>query len=193
MFIHGGENAIGWTKDTSLENYYVIYEGRPGLRCFFPTDWLMGELLLDLQRYKLIGSDDESESGATDSHNSSDAESIRSNQVQSRTVTHTRGRLRARGQRRGRPQRRAPKAFISEYYQVEAHDLGLMEQTCPHCGALHWLAECSTNSSILNPRWQLCCQNGKVDLLPISEPPSFLLYLFEDNDDTSKHFHQNSQ
>src|SRR5205814_6424092 len=94
---------------------------------------------------------------------------------------------------RGRPQQRAPKAFISEYYQVEAHDLGLMEQTCPHCGALHWLAERSTNSSILNPRWQLCCQNGEVDLPPMPEPPPFLRHLFEDNDDTSKHFRQNSR
>ena len=65
----------------------------------------------------------------------------------------------------------------SMYDRVEAHDLGPMEHTCPHCDAVHWLAERVTNSSEAKPRWQLCCQDGEVHLPPVS----LLWHLFEDH------------
>ena len=124
----------------------------------------------------------EREDDTADSDYNGNANAVRSSRGRGRTIqpiTHTRGQPRVA--------RRAPDAFISEYHRVEAHDLGLMEHTCQHCGALHWLAERGVSNS-MNPRWQLCCKDGEVDLSPMPDPPPFLRHLFQGEDRRSKLF-----
>src|SRR5436305_5183096 len=136
----------------------------------------------DIDLYSDDSEDAESRSDIATLYNNGNENSISSTQSQSRTVTRARERP-----------RRPPKAFASEYHQVKAHDLGLMEHICQYCGAIHWLAERSKKSSNTNLCWQRCCQNGEVNLPLMPDPPPFLRHLFEDNDPTSKHFRQNSR
>ncbi|XP_026384034.1 uncharacterized protein LOC113279563 [Papaver somniferum] len=46
-----------------------------------------------------------------------------------------------------------------------------MDVKCHHCGALHWMAEKLTNSSLINPKFGTCCLQGKVLLPLLREPP----------------------
>ena len=50
------------------------------------------------------------------------------------------------------------------------HNLGPMNVRCPSCGALHFAAERVSGSSKRNPRFQVCCADGKVQL-PLLQPP----------------------
>ena len=62
----------------------------------------------------------------------------------------------------------------------ERHDLGQMDKTCPGCGALHWLMECSTTSGSSKswPLFSMCCGNGDIQLPAAPPPPEQLLYFF---------------
>ena len=46
--------------------------------------------------------------------------------------------------------------------------------TCPNCKAIMWIKERVGNSSITNPRFNLCCQNGQVSLPLLPPTPQFL-------------------
>ena len=58
-------------------------------------------------------------------------------------------------------------------YQEPAarHSLGPMDVECPHCHALHFKCEKLTNSSVVNPKFGICCLQGQIQLPPISESP----------------------
>jgi hypothetical protein len=51
------------------------------------------------------------------------------------------------------------------------HSLGRMDVPCPDCGALHWMAEKLTNSSKTNPRFGMCCFQGKIKLAQLHDLP----------------------
>ena len=54
-------------------------------------------------------------------------------------------------------------------YQEPAtrHSLGPMDVQCPHCHALHFKCEKLTNSSVVNPKFGICCLQGQIQLPPI--------------------------
>ena len=49
-----------------------------------------------------------------------------------------------------------------------------MDVECPHCHALHFKCEKLTNSSVVNPKFGICCLQGQIQLPPISESPPVL-------------------
>jgi hypothetical protein len=70
----------------------------------------------------------------------------------------------------------------------EVHNLGFLNVRCPHCGALHWLVERLVNSSLLNPKFGMCCVQGKISLPPIQPPPLELFQLLTSQEDPGKKF-----
>ncbi|GET61748.1 hypothetical protein GLOIN_2v1464680 [Rhizophagus irregularis DAOM 181602=DAOM 197198] len=46
---------------------------------------------------------------------------------------------------------------------------------CTHYGAKFWIDERNHNSSQTFPSFEMCCAGGKVSLLPLLEPPTYLL------------------
>ncbi|KAK7041152.1 hypothetical protein R3P38DRAFT_3453340, partial [Favolaschia claudopus] len=63
------------------------------------------------------------------------------------------------------------------------HDLCYMNDRCPTCGALHWVAD-----QVLHPPknsrspYGMCCNHGKVALQRLEEPPEPLHRFFVGND-----------
>ncbi|KIM40031.1 hypothetical protein M413DRAFT_29163, partial [Hebeloma cylindrosporum] len=70
----------------------------------------------------------------------------------------------------------------------QRHDLGPMDIPCPHCGALHWLAEKLSNSSKHSPKFGMCCMEGKVQLPALEAPPEPLRQLLTSEDRSAKTF-----
>ncbi|PKK58865.1 hypothetical protein RhiirC2_795656 [Rhizophagus irregularis] len=62
-----------------------------------------------------------------------------------------------------------------QYINIEHHELGRMNQICTHYGAKFWIDERNHNSSQTFPSFETCCAGGKVSLLPLLEPPTYLL------------------
>ncbi|CAG8593178.1 641_t:CDS:2, partial [Cetraspora pellucida] len=71
------------------------------------------------------------------------------------------------------------------------HDLGHIDSVCIYCGALHWLDERLSASSVTNPKFGKCCKQGKVILPTLRDPPPLLQQLFKGQDQQSKEFHSN--
>ncbi|KAJ6631877.1 hypothetical protein B0H10DRAFT_1635821, partial [Mycena sp. CBHHK59/15] len=71
------------------------------------------------------------------------------------------------------------------------HDLGCMDIKCSHCGALHWMAEKTANSSQVNPQFGMCCNHGKVVLAALKDLPPDLETLFVDDTAQAKEFRKN--
>ena len=63
-----------------------------------------------------------------------------------------------------------------------------MDVECPHCRALHWLAEKRSDSSAAAPAFGMCCNSGQVRLPPIREPPEALRALFVADDAQAREF-----
>ncbi|KAK7013433.1 hypothetical protein R3P38DRAFT_3362841 [Favolaschia claudopus] len=61
------------------------------------------------------------------------------------------------------------------------HDLGYMNDRCPTCGALHWVAEQVPPKNSRSP-YGMCCNHGKVALQRLEEPPEPLHRFFVGND-----------
>ncbi len=66
-----------------------------------------------------------------------------------------------------------PKDVIGEHVVLDEnlpdfarHIIPPRDQTCPHCQALLWLEERTTNSRKNNPKFNCCCVGGKVKILP---------------------------
>ena len=90
-----------------------------------------------------------------------------------------RGRGRG-GQGRGQGLHNNHHAFLQPYDDgVEYPDLflGTMTVQCSHCGALHWMVEKWSNSSMIHPVFGRCCQRGKVSLPSMRTPPEPLYSL----------------
>ncbi|KAJ8652134.1 hypothetical protein O0I10_012240 [Lichtheimia ornata] len=68
------------------------------------------------------------------------------------------------------------------------HSFGEMSHSCPHCGAKTWIAERTSDSSIVNPSYSFCCNKGKVTLTLPSPPPAPLLDLLTGQDAVSRTF-----
>jgi hypothetical protein len=65
-----------------------------------------------------------------------------------------------------------------------------MDAICRFCGALHWLAERTSNSSKRSPKFGTCCNHGKVILPPLHEPPPALRGLLTAQDSEAKEFRE---
>ena len=70
-------------------------------------------------------------------------------------------------------------------------DMGRMDVSCEHCGALHWLAERRVRSSVHHPKFFTCCANGKVSLPLSREPPPTLLQLYTQSSSEATEFKDN--
>jgi hypothetical protein len=58
-----------------------------------------------------------------------------------------------------------------------------MNVPCRKCGALHWIDERTSKSSINAPEFTSCCKNGDVVLPAIQDPPLQLRELYQSTTD----------
>lgn len=58
-----------------------------------------------------------------------------------------------------------------------------MNVQCRHCGAVHWLSERVTDSSMSNPKFGVCCDHGRVQLPLLQRPPPLLEHLLTSQTD----------
>lgn len=65
-----------------------------------------------------------------------------------------------------------------------------MDVLCPHCDALHWIGERLARSSHCNPSFGTCCNQGKVCIPQLADPPQALWDLFTSNDAQCKEFRE---
>jgi hypothetical protein len=65
-----------------------------------------------------------------------------------------------------------------------------MNIQCPFCHALHWMDEKLANSSIINPKFGMCCYQGKVSIPALQNIPPDLYNLFAGNYPNSTIFHR---
>jgi len=69
------------------------------------------------------------------------------------------------------------------------HSLEEMNIKCSFCNALHWRAEALAKSSQINPKFGMCCYEGKISLPSLQKPSTELYRLFVGEDDRAKSFH----
>nr|CAG8486844.1 4048_t:CDS:2 [Entrophospora candida] len=67
------------------------------------------------------------------------------------------------------------KALTPLQIPVLRHSIGRMEKVCANCKALMWVDERKCDSSRTNPKFTVCCSNGRVQLPP-PEPLYSLLF-----------------
>ena len=79
--------------------------------------------------------------------------------------------------------------FVADLSVV--HDLGDLTIHCSDCHALHWLAEKLAGSSVRNPRFGMCCTQGKISLPPLHHPPPELSLLLVSQEDEGIQFRKN--
>jgi hypothetical protein len=74
-------------------------------------------------------------------------------------------------------------------------DIGQPNWECEFCGALMWYQERRQKSkNTTKPKFQLCCQHGKVQLPLLEQPPQLLQHLLFDNQSkTSKNYQNNAR
>jgi hypothetical protein len=73
-------------------------------------------------------------------------------------------------------------------HAINVHSLGNMDIVCPDCYAYHWKAEKLSTSTIANPKFGICCLQGKIKLHLLPDPPTELKDLYERRDPNSAHF-----
>ena len=66
-----------------------------------------------------------------------------------------------------------------------------MSVECTNCKALHWIAERTSGTTIAAKRFTACCNQGKVNLPQLTEPPEYLQYLLSSADTEAKIFRKN--
>src|SRR5713101_6206098 len=71
---------------------------------------------------------------------------------------------------------------------LSVHNLRQMNIQCPSCKALHWLDECLTKSSKVNPKFGMCCYKGKISLPALQQPPANLYDLLTAQDPIGRAF-----
>ena len=74
---------------------------------------------------------------------------------------------------------------------LPANDLGPMNIQCPFWHTFHWIEERVPSSSICNPEFESCCQQGKVKLPALHVPPTKLYNLFVDDSPQARDFQKN--
>ena len=60
--------------------------------------------------------------------------------------------------------------------------------SCSHCHALHWKDESLSHSTIANPKFGMCCLQGKISLPPLHPAPRELLGLLTSQDPLGRSF-----
>jgi hypothetical protein len=71
-------------------------------------------------------------------------------------------------------------------------DLGSPNFSCPSCGAIMWYEERAVkNVNTTEPKFSMCCMQGRITLAPFKEIPPLLYDLFHKNDKRSKIFLEN--
>jgi hypothetical protein len=70
------------------------------------------------------------------------------------------------------------------------HDLKAMDKRCPACNALHWADERLSKSSEGNPKFGMCCYNGKILLPTLHQAPQELYKYYMGQDPVSKGFRE---
>jgi hypothetical protein len=96
---------------------------------------------------------------------------------------HGRGHGRGRGHGhggQGQGLHNNHRAFLQPYDDNREYPdlfLGPMTVQCISCGALHWMVEKRSDSSLINPTFGRCCQRGKVSLPSMRTPPEPLYSL----------------
>jgi len=63
-----------------------------------------------------------------------------------------------------------------------------MNIQCPSYKALHWLDKHLTKSSKANPKFGMCCYQGKISLPPLQPAPSELYDLLTDQEPIARAF-----
>ncbi|RPA99496.1 hypothetical protein L873DRAFT_1738466, partial [Choiromyces venosus 120613-1] len=86
-----------------------------------------------------------------------------------------------------------PLAFITERAQWKALDLGWMNILCEFCNAKHWLAECTSGSTIARSIFEQCCKKAAVQLPSILPLPEPLQSSMKNQDSTSQTFRSKIQ
>ncbi|VFQ69529.1 unnamed protein product [Cuscuta campestris] len=77
-------------------------------------------------------------------------------------------------------------------HNVEYWDVGDCLYSCKNYKAYFWLEErLISQSSKKNPKYSLCCKQGKIKLAPVKQPPMPLKDLLIGTDVESKHFQTN--
>lgn len=76
-------------------------------------------------------------------------------------------------------------------YHLGYLDIGDPTCICEYCGAMLWLEERARRDRVTNPKFSLCCMQGKVQLPKLKDPPRVLLNLLRNLDVKSKHFQDN--
>jgi hypothetical protein len=64
-----------------------------------------------------------------------------------------------------------------------------MNIQCPSCKALYWLDERLAKSSKVNPKFGICCYQGKISLSPLQPAPPELYDLLTDQELIVRAFH----
>ena len=77
------------------------------------------------------------------------------------------------------------------HIRMRRYELGRMDQVCIHCGAKFWIDERDQKSSKTSPSFAVCCAGGKVKLLPLLKPPSYLLDLYTSSGPDANSFRKN--
>ncbi|CAK8563300.1 unnamed protein product [Lathyrus sativus] len=79
----------------------------------------------------------------------------------------------------------------SQTSSEEYYDIGDPLVECRYCKAMMWYQERMNKSShSANPKFSLCCGNGKVELPLLKQPPPLLAHLLFDEDIVSRKFQQ---
>ena len=66
-----------------------------------------------------------------------------------------------------------------------------MDVQCTFCCALLWSDECLSNSSKINPKFGICCYQGKIKPPYLNLIPPELYHLLTSEDSVEKSFHDN--
>jgi len=81
--------------------------------------------------------------------------------------------------RRQVQQHHVPRARAVHQEPVARHSLGHMNDMCPKCGALHFVSERLSRSTINEPQFGMCCLSDQVVLPNFPPAPRELRELFD--------------
>ncbi|KAI3866141.1 hypothetical protein MKX03_008745, partial [Papaver bracteatum] len=71
------------------------------------------------------------------------------------------------------------------------HFLGKMGVVCIHCGAMHFMDEKLTKSTLTEPTFGTCFLEGRIILPNLRVPPEEFIKLLEGTDEVAKSFREN--
>jgi hypothetical protein len=75
------------------------------------------------------------------------------------------------------------------YQELQSlHLLGPLDIMCRNCRAMHFMSEKLTKSSQRNPKFDVCCLQGQIQLPAFPELPPLLHHLYTGWDEPSRHF-----